>query len=216
MAAPSSMAIARSLSGLRATGGLTGANLGIDISFSPTVAIAAKRIDKLGIDIRSFHEPLKRSVQRVMAPSFQRNFDEGGRPTWEPRSEATFEIQERFGFSSGSTLIRTGLLRRTMGQLNIWRITRNTAVITDLPQKVWYGALQQGGYSSGGFKALVNRFGGDINKALRAAERPDAARGINIPARPFAVLQDEDVVNIERTFFEWFEERVERAWPRGL
>jgi phage gpG-like protein len=214
-ARPSRTAIMRSLSGLRADQGITAgmlAPMGITITFSPTVGLSAARIDKLGMDIRSFREPLKRAVQQVIAPSFRKNFDEGGRPdAWEPLSASTLEIRQRQGFSGVQPLIKTGLLRRTMGQLNIWTITRTSAMIKDLPEKIWYGAIHQAGSDTGSFGKLAARIG--FEQALARVTSGDAVKTAPIPARPFALLQDDDIDAIDRVFWEWFEERVNRTWP---
>jgi phage gpG-like protein len=171
--------------GLTIRGDLTSSILP-KITFSPTIGLITKRIDKLGIDIRSFREPLKRSIQRVIAPSMVMNFDVGGRPAWVPLSSSTVLIRERMKQgNSDKILVKTGLLRRTMGQLNIWDISRDTAIIAHLPEKIWYGSIHQGGGHTG-----------------------DAT----IPARPFAMLQDEDVDHVQQVFAEWLEERIARTW----
>ena len=218
MARPNAGAMARSLTGLRIDQGITRSmmsSMGLSITFSPTIGLSASRIDKLGMDIRSFREPLKRSIQQVIAPSFLTNFDVGGRPAWIPLSPSTLEIRSRFGRTGDRILVRTGALRRTMGQYNIWSVSDKAAMIKDLPANVWYGAIHQAGASSGGFKSLLERHGGDVKSALRAAEQPGAAKGFGIPARPFAILQEEDIEGIERVFWNWFEERVNRTWPVG-
>ncbi len=220
---PGSGDIYRSLGGLNIRDDLT-SDLLPRITFSPTVGIAAGRMDKLGIDIRSFHEPLKRAVQRVVAPSIVRNFDEGGRPAWEPLSSATLELRSRFGIASTGILVRTGLLRRTMGQLNIWTITKESAIIANLPDKVWYGAIHQGGYSSSSMAARVKKFGSarkafeslqdDLVTAIRTGKQV-GGRGINIPQRQFVMLQGEDVDDILQVFSDWIQERIDAAWPAG-
>lgn len=109
--------------------------------FMPSPAIIAASVNKLGMDIRSFREPLKRAIKEVLIPSFQQNFAQGGRPAWEPLSEVTVEIRG----SSSPILIRSGRLQKTMGQQNIWTVTEEYAVIERLPQQVWYGMIHQAG-----------------------------------------------------------------------
>jgi phage gpG-like protein len=87
-------------------------------------------------------EPLKRSIQQVLAPSFKKNFDVGGRPNpWEPLADYTVEVRG----SATPILERSRLLKRTIQQLNIWTIDREKAALLDLPSKIWYGKLQQAG-----------------------------------------------------------------------
>lgn len=161
--------------GLRVDSGL------LAFTFQPSIGLVAKDFDKLGLDIRSFREPLKRSIQQVLAPSFRKNFDVGGRPRWQPLSSETIEIRQRLNKRGKGILIRTGTLRRVASQLNIWTITTTSAVIKDLPSRIWYGTLQQAGTRSG---------------------------TANIPARPFIVLQPEDYDGIEKVFAKWIDERA--------
>lgn len=109
--------------------------------FQPSPAIIAASIDKLGMDIRSFREPLKRAIKEVMIPSFRKNFTQGGRPSWQPLSDVTVELRG----SATPILIRSGRLMRTMEQESIWTVTEEHAVIENLPQQVWYGMLHQSG-----------------------------------------------------------------------
>src|SRR5690606_29929622 len=99
-----------SVSGLRIDGSIPGVQLGF--TFSPTIGIVAKNVDKLGLDIRSFREPLKRAIQQVVIPSIRTNFDSGGRPAWEPLSEATLRWRQARGIGGTAPLIATGALRR--------------------------------------------------------------------------------------------------------
>lgn len=212
------------------------------VTFEPTIGIVAGRIDKLGVDIRSFREPLTRAIKEVMIPSFRKNFDQGGRPeSWPPLSEATLEIRQRRGVGGSDPLIRTGLLRRTMGQQNIWTIKKESAILKDLPAKVWYGAIHQAGYEGRSMKALIKKTGSPraalesiINQQLDVMERGiqfRASRGrelryeggggtirtgaAEIPARPFVMYQDEDEDAIMEIFIKWLGERVDRAF-RGM
>jgi len=222
---PGSSATYRAVIGkLGMRSGLTPASVGVSMTFVPSIAITAARIDKLGMDIRSFREPLTRSVKRVMGPSFRKNFDAGGRPdSWEPLSDATLEVRQRLGRNGSGILVLTGALRRVMGQLNIWRITRTSALILDLPQSVWYGAIHQAGYDGGSMSARIKQHGGDASAAFRSIidEQKNAMRtgttiktagAAAIPARPFALFQDEDEDDITEVFLEWLQERIAKTW----
>lgn len=105
-ALPSGAAVSSSImSKLTTRSGVTGGMLPFSVTFTPTVAILAGRIDKLGMDIRSFKEPLTRSVRDVMTVSIRRNFDVGGRPTWEPLSETTLARRASAGFAGSDPLV---------------------------------------------------------------------------------------------------------------
>jgi phage gpG-like protein len=212
--------------------GLTADDQILAFVFQPTVGISARGIDKLGIDIRSFREPLKRAVQQVMAPSFQRNFAEEGRPDhWEPLSDVTLAIRDREGFGN-KILDRTGRLKKVTGQLNIWTIGRETAVVRDLPESVWYGKVHQAGFggSGGGSKmrTYLKKAGGDAKEAqklldddlimaMRTGTKVTGEKRTvsEIPARPFIVLQEEDFDEIEKVFVSWLRERMIRSGMVG-
>lgn len=212
MAAPSSGAIRGSvIGGLGIKGNLT-PMLVPTVNFYPTLGIAAARIDKLALDIRSFREPLRRSIKRVMVPSIRRNFDEGGRPSWEPLSEFTLALRAKEG-TGDKILVRGGKLRRIASQINLWTITPTSAVIRDLPQQIWYGKVHQSGY--GGMGPLLLKHGGDIKKATAEFDKKivKGRTSPNIPARPFLMIHPEDELAIQAVFIEWLAERVVHAWP---
>jgi len=156
-------------------------DVGLKMEFSPSIGLQAKNVEKFGMDIRSFREPLKRSIQEVLAPSFRKNFDVQGRPTkWAPLAEYTVEVRS----NSGPILERTGQLKRTIQQFNIWSVDSEKAAITRLPSKIWYGTLHQAGHMGLGGSAPL-------------------------PARPFVMIQDpEDYDDIEEVFARWLQERA--------
>lgn len=167
---------------------------GIEFEFRPSIGLSARRVDTFGLQIKSFREPLKRSIQQVLAPSFRKNFEAGGRPTkWQPLAEPTVQLRG----SAHPVLVRTGLLKQTIQQFNIWTVDRTKAALLDLPQKIWYGKIHQAGYGYGG--------------------RGGQVRAAGIPARPFVMVQDEDYEAIDRVFDRWFAERmaVTRAFTPG-
>lgn len=153
--------------GLGMNSGLTAAMVPT-LQFSPSIGIAAGRIDKLGMDIRSFREPLTRAVREVIVPSIRENFDAGGRPAWEPLADATLALRQSRGISGSKPLTVSGALRRGASQINIWDIRQNSAVIPDLPQKVWYGKIHQAGYSGNSMTRRIEQFGGDRKRALES------------------------------------------------
>lgn len=183
------------------------------ITFSPTLGIAAGRIDKLGMNIKSFRVPLHRSVKDVMVPSIRRNFDEGGRPTWEPLSEFTIIMRSKEG-TGDKPLVRTGKLKRVASQINLWDITSTAAVIRDIPQDVWYGKVHQEGYgglSPTAASELLKKHGGSITKtATEIKKRTSMGKksSPDIPARPFLIIQPEDETGIRDVFIRWLGERV--------
>jgi len=160
----------------------------LTLDFKPSLRITAGHYEAVGVSIRSFREPLKRAIQKVIIPSIRANFDSGGRPAWEPYADSTREFHESLGIAmSQSLLVKSGALRRTMGYFNIWTVDKEKAELNDLPQNVWYGKVHQAGY------------GGRSGKGL-------------IPARPFVMLQPGDEDKIVEVFEKWLDERIEKYW----
>lgn len=167
--------------------------LGFTVTMIPTAAILVRDFDKLGLDIRSFRVPLERSVREVLAPSLRRNFDVGGRPNaWAELSGYTILQREQQGYEPFAPLVRTGRLQRVAGQLNLWTINgpAGEAYISSLPQRAWYGAIQHMGFVGG-------------NDAVT-------------PARPWALIQAEDIDGVEEVFETWLDERLVAAGFESL
>ncbi len=195
------------LSGLIVTPGLTQSRVrSIEMHFEPSMGIMARKVDKLGLDIRSFKEPLKRSIRQVMIPSIAQNFTVGGRPPWYPLEDSTVNKK-----GSEKPLVTTGKLARNMTYMSIWHIDREKAFIADLPQRIWYGKVHQAGarfnIPATGFKIVhVSYLGTTLG-------RPDKGGGNvgEIPARPFVTVQQQDIEEIERVFELWLNERIVKA-----
>ena len=207
-----------------AVGGLVFARqlTGVDFEFQPSIGLIASRIDKLGMDIRSFKEPLTRAVVQVMIPSFKLNFESEGRPAWEPL--APYTVQQRKG-RANPILFRSGKLKKVATSRAIWQISQNGAVITSLPASVWYGVIHQAGL--GGFSSFLEnakaKLGPDarprqvIMEAFDSYDEAGGGRRGNaaIPARPFIMFHEEDEYAIQEVFFDWLEERADKWWGRG-
>jgi len=183
----------------------------IGVEFKPTLAMSAKAFLKLELDIRSFRVPLKRSIQQVIAPSIGANFRAGGRPErWVPLSEATMEIKardRRTRYPVDAPLLRSGLLMRTMQQYNIWTVTPTQAAILDLPEKIWYGKVHQAGYGAATVASASSGSAEGFQKMMQAV-LGGGFRAAAIPARPFAMIQVQDVDRIQEVFDVWMGERV--------
>lgn len=195
--------------GVQIKGGLDN-SVATYIHFSPTLGIAAARLNKFGMDIRSFHQPLERAVRQVVIPSIRANFDSEGRPPWEDLTETTIGRRQYLGYAPGPILNRSGQLERAAVALARWRITKNTAVFTNLPEKVWYGVVHQAGAEGtagrGGFSKFIEHGKSKDTKKF-GGQTPE------IPPRPFVQLQPEEEDQIQEIFLEWLEERRDRAWP---
>jgi len=184
-------------------------------AFQPAPGIVAKDIDRLGLDIRSFKEPLIKAIRTIMMPSIRKNFETGGRPPWDALAPYTVE---RRG-SSGPILVRTGDLARTASSFSIWTIGQTSASIRSMPSRVWYGNVHQSGYGSIGQIARkqlgARATAQDIQERaleLFMGATPGRQQSkIVIPQREFAMFQAQDIEAIQEIFIEWVEDRADRV-----
>lgn len=197
------------LSGLRLDSGI------ISFDFQPSIGILARDVDKLGMDISSFREPLQKSIREVMIPSFHKNFEAEGRPGWVPMSEATKLIRTRLGGgTTGKLLHKTGALQHAVEQESLWSVTDVFAAVKALPASVSYGNVHQEGY--GGMSrriktkmkkgvspaAAAKAAMADLDKKILSGGANSGA-AVNIPARPFILFQPEDEDDVMQVFDDW-------------
>jgi phage gpG-like protein len=182
------MAVGKSFSGVMS--GVSREGL-MSIDFKPLPIILAGQFTEFAISIRSFREPLKRSVQRVVNPSIDKNFDVGGRPVWQELAPATLATRAKEG-SGSQILVRSGKGRRAATALARWTISMDDAAYTgNFPPSTSYMAIHQ-------IADTEEVFTGPGRQAF-------------LPGRVFATIQDEDQNKIERVFREWLTERAMRA-----
>jgi phage gpG-like protein len=187
---------------------------------SPSIGLLAKDIDKMALNIKSFREPLTRSVKQVIIPSIRKNFTEEGRPDrWDDLADYTVKVRG----TTGPILTRTGKLRRGATQFNIWSISDSAATVKKLPDAVWYGAVHQAG--TGGFSQYMTQAQKELGRGASGREvishaysLMDAATGgargqrkVSIPQRQFIMYQDpDDIDDIQQIFYDWLVERTEK------
>lgn len=206
------------LSGLRLDSGI------LSFDFKPSIGILARDIDKLGMDISSFREPLEKSIRQVMIPSFRKNFEAEGRPGWTPMSEGTRAFRAKTGKAQSSKLLHlTGALEAAVTSESLWSITDVFAAVRALPASVSYGNVHQEGYGGMGrvIKANVKK-GMKPGEAAKAAMKALDAKilagkavtkgvSVNIPARPFVMFQEEDEDDIMEIFDTWLGEQAAKS-----
>jgi phage gpG-like protein len=202
--------------------------------FKPSLGIMAKALTALGNDFQDMRVPLKRGVEDVMTISILENFMSGGRPSWDALSETTMMHRQADG-SGSMILVRSGALANAASSVDIWSIGRFSATIRDLPNNVWYGKVHQAGMSGNAFAGgkWFKKYQDAARKTLgsesspkevdnlafkmfdtRATKHGPAPSGrAEVPARPFAIFQDEDIDAIQLIFIEWMEEKLQM---RGL
>lgn len=188
----------------------------LHMTFEPSLGVMARRVDKLGMNIRSFREPLQRVLREIIIPSIAMNFHKHGRDAsgqgkaWQP---LTTETQVKKGHAR--PLVDTGDLKATMRRQNIWHLDGEKLLLANLPSDVWYGVIHQEGSDaytrSGGKIDLGGAFVtyDEINDRFNNVGEEGA-----IPARPFVRLTNEEVEMVDEVFLDWLDERALRAgWP---
>jgi len=190
-------------------------------SFQPSLGVIARDIQRLGLEIENFEEPLHMAAA-YMGESFKKNFEEGGRPErWEPLAQYTEQVRG----NSGPILIRSGNLLRTITSFSIWHFNETSMSIQQLPSFVWYGVIHQQGYGSlmDIARKELGPLAGERDLKVRAlqllmGQRPASRHTkIAIPQREFVLFQTEDIEAIQEIFIDWMEglaDEVGRSWNR--
>lgn len=115
----------------------------IDGRFNRDAFILAADLDRLGFDIRSFKEPLTKSVKQVIIPSIRENFESGGRPDWEQLAVATIATRLRQGYGIWPPLTKTEALKKKATAIGIWTIDRQSAIMNE--PRIKYAKYHQTG-----------------------------------------------------------------------
>ncbi len=163
--------------------------------------------------------PVMRRIGELLVSSVQENFNRegrysgpgswrGGSKRWKPLSRSTIKQRERLGYWPGQILTRTGRLKSS---INYHAGRDYVAVGTNLI----YAAIHQFGVDKEvSVKAHRRKVRSrDIKKGRRMFARgvtfvQEHTRHMKIPARPFLVVQDEDLEEIR--------EIIARAILKGL
>ena len=147
---------------------------------SPT--ILAEHVGKFKFQLKSLHEPLRRS-SRELSKDIKRQFDEGGGPPWKKLEEST--VKRKGG--DRRILIRTDKLRKRASQYSRWDINTTRAEYS-LPPEVAYGFLHQTGFTH------LGQFG-----------------VTEVAARPFIAFSNNQENIVARQFNVWYRERMVKA-----
>jgi phage gpG-like protein len=220
--------LAASVASMRFDTGITA------FQFQPSLGIVAKNVETWLDDIKDLHVPLERGIKKVMVPSIRKNFTSGGRPDWEELSYDT--VRKRKG-STSPILVRTSRLKKGVTNVRIWSIGKTSATIRDLPAPIWYGKVHQagsegndlgGGNWFGKYERAAKKMLGDDAKQSEITATafeifdgrmkkhgPAPAATATIPARPFAVFQDEDIEEMAEIMADYLIERLKKVGKWG-
>lgn len=165
--------------------------IGINFNQGTVMGIMAldRDMQKLAADFAArggFREPLTRCRDEVMIPTIRRNFEAQGRPEmWEPIGEFNHYRTQR-GAGGAPILQPTGAMARTAQKQARFHIADN---------KVDYGHWPSSSAHRASKYGYVHDMGGTSPFGP-------------IPARPFAILQQQDISLISDVFAEWAQERA--------
>lgn len=112
-------------------------------NFPRDAFILAADLDRLGFDIRSFKEPLTRSIRQIIIPSIRKNFESGGRPEWQQLAASTISKRIREGYGIWPPLTKTSALKKKATAFGIWTIDRDSATMQE--PRIKYAKYHQSG-----------------------------------------------------------------------
>ena len=162
---------------------------------SNVIQLLKRDMRKLGKDFAStnkLREPFEEIRDEVMIPSIDKNFEVGGRPSWEPLSLATIGGGREAFIASTATggpaggrqpLTKSGQMKKAATAKARFQIRRNEMTYGDWPEKRWFGPVHN---------------------------LPDLSQKAQIPNRPFTKIQPEDKEAIKEIMMDWVEKRVRR------
>lgn len=162
-----------------------GSGLSFEFDWQPPITLLANGFDTMGTSVKSFKEPLTRSVREVINPSIATNFAVGGRPPWTPLSPLTV-----FKKGHATILIESGRLAKVAPQMKSWSIDGIAGEARLDSVSAPYGVYHQNGFYN-------------------------VRTGTFVPAREWAVIQEQDAEKVEEIFWEWLEERWNRDVAMG-
>jgi len=164
----------------------------IKVGIDPALMSLLKKVEN--------REPLMRIIAGIMLDDVHENFEQQGRPPWRALSEKTINDRRAKGYWPGKILQRTGQLLKSItpkADNNSAQVgtNKNYAAIHQFGGEINQAARQnlyiQSRYSRGKKKGKFKK-GTEFGKGLEFK-----ARTIKVPPRPFLVLSDSALKEIE-------------------
>lgn len=155
-----------------------------EVLIIPEPILLVEKLSAFKYSIRSFREPLDKSVRQVMVKDIKEQFASGGNPKWPNLRPATVERKKRQGKNRG-ILVETGKLKSVATQISMWKVSSDQAYFSGLPSNVQYGYPLDAGFSN-------------------------ARTGGFVPAREFIRFTDSQREEVATIFEDWLDEREAR------
>ena len=168
-----------------------------DITFSPSLILASKGIMDAAA-AKDLKGPLWSAINNIIIPSLEKHFNSEGRPVKRDKlSGHTVKMRKEKGFAAGPILQRTGKLKKTALAKARWSVdgNRGSAIYGNFPKTMRYANTMQGGIGGKKFDAY--------------------SQAAHIPARPFAVMQEQDFDDITKLFETHMLSKLEKRVPKG-
>ena len=161
---------------------------------TPILKIELKNPDVLKVlghavqqmDGRQSNELMKRISGSLLAAA-EDNFEDQGRPKWEPLSALTIEQRKEDGHWPGKILQRSGRLKNSITPY--WE-----AGLAMVGTNLIYARIQQEGGTIRARIAKALRFGGVM------------AQSVRIPARAYLGLTGQDMADLTDDINDWYDE----------
>lgn len=157
---------------------------------------ATLMLGKLGAAVRNWNVPL-RAFGRILVRSITENFEAEGRPkAWRPLAEAT--LFSRLGV--GRLVGKKGKeLKRAQKRLANVKILQDSGVLKNSQRaEVSNNTLRVGPTGPAALYGRIHQFGGKAGRGKKTT----------IPARPFLVVQDEDLIELKDLMTDHIEKQI--------
>lgn len=138
-----------------------------------------KRLKKQGEDFT----PVMKVIGEILRTSAVKNFEAGGRPKWEPLSLATLFSGRKGKFTTKKGRFKKGVEEKFRNRRVLIKSSR---LMSSINSKASKDRTETG---TNAIYAAIHQFGGDAGRG----------RKVKIPARPFLMVQDEDMTEIRQS-----------------